>query len=315
MSGSEFALRTRTRPSPCKIIAACVLVALLGTDFAWAQSAHRCRNFSISGSPTPSVVAGQAYAFTPSVSGWHQGLQFSIANKPAWASFSTSTGTLSGTPSTSNEGSFSNITISAVTACSNSSLAPFSIQVTAPASPPTISGTPASAVTAGSAYSFQPTASDPDGDALSFSVQNKPAWASFSGTSGTLSGTPTSTDVGTYSNIIISVSDGTSSVSLAPFSISVNSSTTTATTGTANLTWTAPTTNTDGTPITNLAGYYVYYGTSASSLSQMVQVAGATMTTCSIAQLASGTWYFAVTAYLSDGTQSAPSNVVSATLP
>lgn len=314
MSESEFASRTRARPSVFAVLAACALVAVLGTGPARARGGHECQNLSISGSPASGVVAGQAYTFTPAISGWHHGLQFSIANQPAWASFSPSTGTLSGTPSTSNEGTFSNITITAVTGCSSASLAPFSIQVTAPASPPTISGTPPGTVTVGSAYSFTPKASDPDGDALSFSVQNKPAWASFSIATGTLSGTPSGTDAGTYSNIIISVSDGTSSVSLAPFSISVNSTTST-TSGTANLTWTAPTTNTDGTPITNLAGYYVYYGTSASSLSQKVQVAGAALTTCSIGQLASGTWYFAVSAYLSDGTQSALSNVVSTTLP
>ena len=59
-----------------------------------------------------------------------------------------------------------------------------------------------------SAYNFQPKASDPDGNTLTFSIQNKPSWLVFNTTTGKLSGTPSSADVGTYSNIVISVSDG-----------------------------------------------------------------------------------------------------------
>src|SRR5580698_9499323 len=44
---------------------------------------------------------------------------------------------------------------------------------------------------------------------LTFSVQNRPAWASFSAATGTLSGTPTASQTGTSSGIVISVSDGT----------------------------------------------------------------------------------------------------------
>jgi hypothetical protein len=87
--------------------------------------------------------------------------------------------------------------------------------------PPVISGNPATQVTEGSAYSFTPSASDPDGDMLSFSVSNLPAWASFDATSGTLAGTPASSDAGLYSNIVISVTDGTDTASLAAFSINV----------------------------------------------------------------------------------------------
>ena len=67
--------------------------------------------------------------------------------------------------------------------------------------PPTISGTPPTAVTIGKSYSLTPTASDPDGDVLTFSVQNMPSWASFDTTTGRLSGTPTLADVGTYGNV------------------------------------------------------------------------------------------------------------------
>ena len=84
---------------------------------------------------------------------------------------------------------------------------------------PVISGTPSTTATIGQAYSFTPTASDPDGNPLTFSVQNLPTWATFSTTTGTLSGTPAT--AATHSNIIISVSDGALSASLAAFTITV----------------------------------------------------------------------------------------------
>ena len=74
---------------------------------------------------------------------------------------------------------------------------------------------------AGQAYSFQPSASDPNGDTLTFSVTNLPAWATFNASTGRLTGTPSATDVATYSNISISVSDGQASASLNAFAITV----------------------------------------------------------------------------------------------
>jgi len=280
---------------------------------------HPNPKLTISGSPPTSVVADASYSFTPTVSGRaDENLTFSISNKPSWASFSATTGELSGTPAASNVGTFSAIVISAQNQYASASLTPFSIQVTAAAStsaPPTISGSPATSVTAGSAYSFQPTASGPTGAALSFSVENMPAWASFSIATGLLSGTPTSAQVGAYSGIVVSVSDGTASAALPAFSISVNAAATPPPqTGSATLTWAAPTTNTNGTSLTDLAGYYVYYGASASSLSQSVQLTSPSQTSYTVSGLSAGTWYFAVAAYASDGTQSAQTSVESATV-
>ena len=86
---------------------------------------------------------------------------------------------------------------------------------------PRVSGSPAGTVMANTAYSFQPSASDADGDALSFSILNKPSWAGFNTASGRLSGTPGDQHAGTYGNIMISVSDGTDTTSLSPFAIQV----------------------------------------------------------------------------------------------
>ena len=125
-------------------------------------------------------------------------------------------------------------------------------------------------------------------------------------------GTPGTADVGTDSNIVISVSDGYTSASLAPFSINVSQP---ATLGTATITWTAPVTNTDGSALTDLAGYHVHYGTSPSALSTVVDVGSPGTTTYTVGNLSSGTWYFAVTAYTTSGLESALSKTGSKSIP
>jgi hypothetical protein len=127
-----------------------------------------------------------------------------------------------------------------------------------------------------------------------------------------LSGTPASANVGTFANIVISVSDGKTSAALAPFSIAVAAAP--VVTGSANLIWVAPTANTDGTPLTDLAGFTINYGNSPSALTQTISVANAMATTYTVQGLAAGTWYFTVAAYTSVGTQSAPSDVASKTI-
>jgi len=75
---------------------------------------------------------------------------------------------------------------------------------------PVISGTPATTVAERSAYSFTPTASDADfghGGNLTFSIVNMPIWATFNATTGRLSGTPPRGSAGTYTGIVIRVSD------------------------------------------------------------------------------------------------------------
>ena len=65
-------------------------------------------------------------------------------------------------------------------------------------SAPTISGAPPNAVKTGDDYSFTPTASDTDGDALTFSIDNKPIWATFDSSPGLLSGQPSLGDIVGY---------------------------------------------------------------------------------------------------------------------
>jgi len=168
------------------------------------------------------------YSYVPTPIGANTpGLTYSIVNKPTWATFSAPSGTLSGIPAQSNVGTTGNIEITATDGTQRATVGPFSISVTlqqsqtSPPVPPTISGTPLTTITAGGTYSFAPVASDPNGYALTFSILNAPSWTNFNASTGQLSGTPPSTDVGTYSDIVITVSDGHASASLAAFAIQV----------------------------------------------------------------------------------------------
>ncbi len=177
--------------------------------------------------------------------------------------------------------------------------------------PPTISGTPATSVAVGSPYLFLPKAADANGNPLTFSVSNKPVWATFSTSTGQLSGTPPAADVGNYPSIVISVSDGKATASLPAFTIAV----TQVATGTATVHWTPPTQNTNGSSLSSLAGYKIYYGTNAGTLNQVIQLANPGLASYVLTNLSSATYYFAVTAYSSSGTESAKSSVVSKVVP
>ncbi|MCS6948255.1 MAG: putative Ig domain-containing protein, partial [Steroidobacteraceae bacterium] len=266
---------------------------------------------TISVTPPTSVTFGQTYSFTPTASDPDgQTLTFEISHRPAWANFNPATGQLSGTPNASQTGTFANIVISVSDGTASVSLPPFSIQVNAASAgnrPPVIGGTPPTTATAWSAYSFTPTASDPDGQPLTFTISNQPSWASFNTSTGQLSGTPTSAHLGTTSNIRITVSDGTASTTLPAFSITVNMPP-----GVAELTWTKPTRNEDGSSLTNLAGYRIRYGTAANALNQTFTVTNPNTLSASIEGLAAGTWYFTITSYTSSGAESAPTGPVSA---
>jgi hypothetical protein len=183
--------------------------------------------------------------------------------------------------------------------------------------PPTISGTPATTATVGVAYSFQPSASGTN-SGLTYSIANKPSWATFSATTGQLSGTPASGDVGTDAGIVVTVAHGNASASLAAFTITVAAAAATnptpPTQGSATLAWAAPVQNTDGSAIANLSGYVISYGTSPSTLTQTVTVSDPTTTSYTIQSLVAGTWYFAVSAVESGGVSSALSSVVSTTI-
>ncbi len=177
---------------------------------------------------------------------------------------------------------------------------------------PTIGGSPVTQVDAGTAYRFTPSANDADGDDLSYRVTNQPSWASFNSSTGTLSGTPSAQDVGTYNNIRITVSDGTDEATLTAFSITVNTVEAVATTGSISLRWAAPTTRTDNTPLrlSDINGYSIYMGTTRNNLQMVVDVAQGDAVSYTINDLDLGDYYVAISAYDQDGRSSSLSNIV-----
>jgi hypothetical protein len=175
--------------------------------------------------------------------------------------------------------------------------------------PPTIQGQPGTSVAAGQAYNFSPTANDSNGDTLTFTAANLPSWASLNKSTGAVTGTPDSSDVGTYSGITITVSDGTATASLAAFAITV----TDIGTGMATVSWTPPTQNTDGSALA-LGSYVILYGRSATSLDRSITVSNPSITRYVVENLSSGTWFFAVSAVSSQGASSSASNVATKTI-
>ncbi|MDH5484727.1 MAG: putative Ig domain-containing protein [Gammaproteobacteria bacterium] len=168
------------------------------------------------------AVQGTEYSYTVTASDIDAGdtLIFSAPIIPGWLSFDRDSHVLSGTPDNADVGP-NNVTLRVNDGTVNVNQS-FTISVSNINDPPVISGTPATEANEGVFYSFTPTASDPDaGDTLLFSIVSKPGWASFNTGTGRLSGTPSSADVGTTSDIIIRVSDGIATASLAGFDLVV----------------------------------------------------------------------------------------------
>jgi Putative Ig domain len=170
-----------------------------------------------------------------------------------------------------------------------------------------VSGSPAKTAAVGNWYAFQPQVAGA-GAKATFSVANAPRWSTFNPATGELSGTPDAEDAGTYANITIQVSNGSSTVSMTAFSITVSQANANA----VALTWTPPAANADGTPLTNLAGYRIMYGTEQSAMTQSVEVSNPKAHSFELANLPAGHWYVSMVAYSSEGTtstQSAPIEV------
>ena len=183
---------------------------------------------TIAGTPKSEVNAGEPYTFTPTAKDADSDdtLTYTITNKPSWATFDPATGTLSGTPKESDVKSYTNITITVSDSLEKATLPAFNINVKSlltPNTTPTITGTPETEVNVEETYTFTPTAKDADSDdTLTYTITNKPSWASFNASTGALTGTPQESDIGTTANIIISVSDSKATASLPPFNINVN---------------------------------------------------------------------------------------------
>ncbi|MEW6002341.1 MAG: SBBP repeat-containing protein, partial [Nitrospirota bacterium] len=175
------------------------------------------------------------------------------------------------------------------------------------------------------------TLTNTGGSAINWTASQGQAWVTPSPTTGTLpAGTSIAVTVsinsnadgllpGTYTDTVnfINMTNGNGDTT-RPVSLTVATS---LTLYSATLTWDAPTTNVDGTPLTDLAGYKIYYGTLSHNYTVSMDVGGAscqeigdiTECTYTVDGLPSGTYYFAVTAYNISEYESEYSNEASKT--
>jgi len=175
---------------------------------------------------------------------------------------------------------------------------------------PQIAGSPSQEVIVGQSYNFTPTATDADGDSLTFSIAGKPAWATFNTSTGRLSGVPGAGDEGSYEEITISVSDGAATRALPQFAVNVVQQGN----GSVTLAWQPPTENTDGSPLINLGGYKIHYGLQSGDYDYVVSLSNPGVTRYVLENLAPGKYYFAITAVSAAGAESDLSGEASKTI-
>lgn len=142
-----------------------------------------------------------------------------------------------------------------------------------------------------------------------------------SGSSSAAAATPSSSaaastpsSAGTVTSTAPSASPGSSSTSTSGTTTTPTTAPTTVAASSVTLGWVPPTENSNGTPITDLAGYKIHYGTASANYSQTVSISNAGLTRYVVDNLATGTYYFAITAYNVQGMESALSGEVTTTV-
>lgn len=148
-------------------------------------------------------------------------LTYKANNLPGWLSFDEYGGILYGAVKKEHAGFYEYISIDVSDGELTTTLGPFSIVVTDTNNILEISGEPTTSVIENEFYQFLPSIKNVSGIPLTFTITNKPSWATFNVYNGKLSGTPGFTDNGIYSDILISVSDGENFTAISPFSIDV----------------------------------------------------------------------------------------------
>jgi hypothetical protein len=295
MQANFFLKGNHPMPS-LKYAMASLITALLSMTYFSASAAE----MTISGTPPARVTVGQQYSFQPVVDNANRSqVEFSYVNRPAWTPDYRKCGCLIGVPN--EPGVYANIQIQAWDGEHFAQTPPFTITVQgtktsgATPRPLKISGSPPPTAVVGKFYRFAPTVVAPAGAALTYAIANRPNWTQFSAATGSLSGVPAASSVRTDAGIMISVSDGAMSATLPQFNIAVAPAAAPAA-GSATLRWSKPTQNTDGSPLTNLAGYVIRYGTSAAALKSQISIGSPDSTDVEISNLAAGNWYFEVAA-------------------
>jgi hypothetical protein len=171
-----------------------------------------------------------------------------------------------------------------------------------------IAGTPPEAVAAGDLYLFSPGVESNSESPPVFTVDGLPHWAGFDEITGEVYGTPDDAHIGVYEAVTISATDGVVETSLPPFSIEVMAPGAAA--GAVTLSWMPPTENEDDSYLTDLAGYWIYWGNNPGAYTQWMRIDNPGLTRIVIETLVPGNWEFAMTSFNARGMESNLSNVV-----
>jgi hypothetical protein len=172
---------------------------------------------------------------------------------------------------------------------------------------PVLTGTPAGVAVVGANYDFVPQVLNAPPSALSFSIAGKPDWATFNPTTGELTGVPAPAQVGIDRDIVIIASYARGTAALAGFSIQVLPAP--LADRSVTISWTPPATNTDGSVLTDLAGYRIYYqrfDVRNWGAQQSQMVADPKVTSAVLQGLLPGTYTLCITAYNASNVESAP---------
>ena len=151
-------------------------------------------------------------------------------------------------------------------------------------------------------YELQPAVSNPENHRLTFSAENLPSWASLDASSGKITGTPQTTDIGEHEDIVIKVADAGHRAATMPFAISVIGSGE----GVARLEWQRPSSKLDGSTLDDLAGYRICYGRDPEDLDHSVFISDPSQTSYEFSTLDAGVWYFAVISVNANGLEGPP---------
>jgi hypothetical protein len=157
---------------------------------------------------------------------------------------------------------------------------------------------------------------DADGDTLSVTANTAPANGTVTRTGGSATYTPAAGFSGTNSfSYTISDGKGGSATAIATITVAPKPAPVVAS-GSAVLSWSIPTTRSNGSPLTmaELAGYEIYVLSESTGQSSVVTVSSGATTTYTVSGLAAGTYYFSMAAKDTAGNLSALSAVVSKTI-
>ena len=166
--------------------------------------------------PDVATYVGQNTQFTVKATDPEgKAVTLSVTNLPSNASFNATTGVFSWTPAQTRANTWTTIHFAASDGANTTAMPViFTIAASAPAEnkPPVFTATPAQTVVAGNQLKFTVTASDPEGQALTYSASNLPQGATFDAATRSFTWTPSTSQTGSF-QANFSVSDGKASAS------------------------------------------------------------------------------------------------------